>query len=248
MRRAPWYEQWAFNAASPAISLFSWVSYRTEDVWKHYFYLVGVAKRNEQLAQETDQLRQQLVQFEEWKQENARLGRLLDLQRELALPVVAAKVVAYDPQTEFKTIIINKGAKHQIKPDMPVVSTAGLVGKVGPVFSDHAIILLITDPAMNVDVFDQRSRVRGILVGVAKNVSLRPGLFLSRLEYVTQTSDIQKGDLLITSGLDQLFPKGIAVGAIHKITNNPFGIFADAEVVPMVDFSQIEEVLVLLKP
>lgn len=245
MRRTPWYEQWALNAVSPVTSLFGWVSGGTGDLWHHYFYLVGQSKKNELLIQEVESLRRQVVVMQELELENKRLSELLELKRETAPEAVAAQVVAYDPAAEFKTILINKGSEEGVEPDMPVVSTAGLVGKVGPVFSDHAIVLLIIDPASSVDVIDLRSRVRGILTGERKKTELRPGYFLSRLEYVKQTSDLQVGDTLVTSGLDQLFPKGVAVGTLAKISNNQYGIFTEAEVVPMVDFTQLEEILVI---
>ncbi|MDP2599654.1 MAG: rod shape-determining protein MreC [Deltaproteobacteria bacterium] len=245
VRRAPWYEQWAWNAVSPVVSVFSWVSHGTGDVWRHYIYLAGTAKKNELLTREVERLRQNTAVLEELRQENKRLQKLLGLARESFPESVAAQVIAFDPAAEFKTIVINKGGDDGIQSDMPVVSTAGLVGKVGPVFNRHALVLLIVDPASSVDVLDLRSRVRGILSGRGKNTELRPGYFLSRLEYVKQTSDIQEGDTLVTSGLDRLFPKGIAVGTIHKIIKGKYGIFTDAEVVPMVDFSQLEEVLVL---
>ena len=245
VRRAPWYEQWVWNAVSPVTSIFSWTADSTGDIWHHYFYLVGQAKKNELLTREVEKLQRQTVEMEELRQENNRFRELLGLKQETFPQSVAARVTAYDPAAEFKTVVINKGSDNGIKPDMPVISAAGLVGKVGPVFAKHAIVLLMIDPASSVDVIDLRSRVRGILSGRGKDTELRPGYFLSRLEYVKQASDIQEGDILVTSGLDQLFPKGIAAGTIHKISNDKYGIFADAEVVPMVDFSQLEELLVI---
>ena len=247
-RRAPWYEQLAWNAVSPVTSILSWTNHEIADTLHHYLYLVGLSKRSEELAKEVANLQRQAVSYNEAFAENQRLTGLLDLRRQMEPNSIAARVVAYDPRSEFKTIQIDKGEKEGVKPDMPVVSREGLVGKVGPVFKEHAIVLLILDPANTVDVLDERSRVRALLIGTASDTELRPGYFLTRTEYLRRASDLKIGDMLVTSGLDRLFPKGIAVGTVEQIENNRFGIFLDAEVVPVVDFSRLEEVLVLKYP
>ncbi len=218
------------------------------DHWKHYLYLVGAGKRNIALENELKILRQKVVTFDELVFENQRLNDVLSLKQNSWPDSIAAKIIGYDPRSEYKSIKINKGSSQGVKTDMPVVAMDGLVGKVGPVFSNEAIVLLVIDPASSVDVIVERSRVRGLLVGMAKDTELRPGYFLTRLEYLNRTSDLQISDVVITSGLDQLFPKGLLVGTVETISNNRFGIFLDADVVPTVDFSKLEEVLVLKYP
>ncbi|MDO8526906.1 MAG: rod shape-determining protein MreC [Deltaproteobacteria bacterium] len=244
-RRAPWYEQWTWNVMSPVVSFFSWTHQETGSFWRRYIYFIGIVRENEDLQKEVDILRQRVATEVETEAENKRLADLLDLKTKSWPGSIAARVVGYDPRSEFKSLRINKGTKEGIKPDMPVVAPEGLVGKIGPVFSHDALVLLIVDPASTVDVLLQRSRARALLVGMEKETELRPGYFLTRLEYLKRTSDIQMGDTVVTSGLDQLFPKGILVGTVEAVQNGRFGIFIDAEVVPIVDFSRMEEVLVL---
>ncbi|OGQ06165.1 MAG: rod shape-determining protein MreC [Deltaproteobacteria bacterium RIFCSPLOWO2_01_44_7] len=246
--RALWYEQWALNLISPVTSVLSWSKNQVADHWKHYLYLVGAGKRNIALENELKILRQKVVTFDELVFENQRLNDVLSLKQNSWPDSIAAKIIGYDPRSEYKSIKINKGSSQGVKTDMPVVAMDGLVGKVGPVFSNEAIVLLVIDPASSVDVIVERSRVRGLLVGMAKDTELRPGYFLTRLEYLNRTSDLQISDVVITSGLDQLFPKGLLVGTVETISNNRFGIFLDADVVPTVDFSKLEEVLVLKYP
>ncbi|MBI5298865.1 MAG: rod shape-determining protein MreC [Deltaproteobacteria bacterium] len=246
-RRAPWYEQWAWNVVAPVTTVFSWFGGGLYHTWDRYVYLVGAQRENERLQEELKKLRQKMVAFEESVAENERLVHLLDLKNTQSPASVAARVIAYDPRSEFKSVRINKGSRDGLLPDMPVIATEGLVGKVGPVFDHDAIVLLIIDPASTVDAFVERSRVRGLLNGAAKKTELRPCYFLTRLEYLKRSSDIQAGDQVITSGLDQLYPKGILVGTVETVEHNRYGIFVDAEVVPTVDFSRLEEVLVLKK-
>lgn len=183
---------------------------------------------------------------ENLKGENERLKNLLDLKQKNSSKAIAARVMAFDPRAEFKSIRIDKGSRQGIASDMPVVAPGGLVGKVGPVFKDEALVLLIVDPASFVDCLVNRSRVRGLLVGdgTIPNTDFKPG-FLTRLEYLKKESDIQAGDSLITSGLDRLYPKGILVGEIQTVEKDPLGLFQKAKVVTSVDFSGLEEVLVL---
>jgi rod shape-determining protein MreC len=247
-RRAPWYEQWAWNVVSPVTSILSWSTKGTKKFLNHYLYLIGVEKENERLLKEVGLLRQKTLTLDERASENERFRELLELKRTHWPDSIAAQVIAFDPLSEFKSLRINKGFKDGVETDMPVVALEGLVGKVGPVFANDALILLIVDPSSSVDVLIERSRVRGLLAGHAKKTHLRPGYFLSRLEYLKQTSDIQAGDWVMTSGLDRLFPKGILVGTVESLVNNRFGIFIEAEVVPTVDFTQLEEVFVLKYP
>ena len=198
------------------------------------------------MQKELERLRQQQATFQELQEENSRLHTLLNLKQKFFPEAVVAQVVALDPSAEYFSLRINKGSHHGLEPDMPVVARQGLVGKIGPVFKNEAIVLLITDPASSVDVIDSRSRLRAILVGAGSKskTNLRPR-FLPRLEYLRSKSDIQSSDWMITSGLDGLFPKGLLVGEVSKIDHSRYGIFVNAKVVPFVEFSRLEEVMVL---
>ena len=100
VRRAPWYEQWVWNAVSPVTSIFLWTADSTGDIWHHYFYLVGHAKKNELLTREVESLRRQTAEIEELRQENNRFRELLGLQQEAFPQSIAARVTAYDPASD----------------------------------------------------------------------------------------------------------------------------------------------------
>lgn len=247
MHRAPWYEQWAWNLVSPITSLFAWVKANVKELGDHYLFLAGAAKESEQWQNKWLAARQKLVQLEELEQENERLTRLLELQQNQWPSGIAARVVAFDPRSEFRVIRIGKGSADGIRSDLPVVALDGLVGKVGPVFKRDALVLLLVDPASFVDGVDSRSQVRCLLSGsgLLSHAELKHGYFLTRLEYLEKKSDVLLGDTIVTSGLDGLYPKGILVGTVTHLVTDGEGLFLKADLLPAVDFTKLKEVLVL---
>lgn len=246
-RRAPWYEQWAWNLVSPITSLFAWVQSNAKNLGSRYLFLVDAAKDEEQWRNKWQAARQKLVQLEELEQENERLTRLLELQQNRWPGGIAARVVAFDPRSEFRVIRIDKGSAEGVRSDLPVVAPEGLVGKVGPVFKRDALVLLLVDPTSFVDVVDSRSQVRCLLSGsgLLSHAQLKHGYFLTRLEYLEKKSDVLLGDTIVTSGLDGLYPKGILVGTITRLTTDGDGLFLKADLLPAVDFTKLKEVSVL---
>ena len=146
---------------------------------------------------------------------------------------------------EFKTLTIDKGHNNGLKKNMVVIGPGGLVGHIGQLGSSEARILLISDPNSVVDVIIQRSGTRALLAGTSRGLSARPFFSLTRLEYLRRTSDVKNGDVVITSGLDRIFPTGIPVGTIVGIEEQKTGIFKGADVVPFVDLAHVKEVLVV---
>jgi rod shape-determining protein MreC len=207
--------------------------------WHHYFFLVGV-------QQECDRLRKSLAKVEmernrrfESEQALQRLQELLETNAQAPYRMLPAQVTGVDPSGWFKTVIINKGQSHGVLKEMAVLSTKGLVGHVIKAFDQSAMVLLIIDPASAVDALIQRSRFRGIVEGETA-VSCR-------LKYVVRKADVKIGDLVLSSGLDGIFPKGLRIGTISQVLNPGTGLFQNAKVKPLVDFSRLEEVLVIVE-
>lgn len=246
-RRAPWYEQWTWNAIAPLTSLLAWAKRGTQQIWRHYFFLVDVTKENERLRQEFATLRQRLETFQTLTQENRQLKLLLGLKEQHWPKAIAARVIAFDPRSEFRVVRIDRGSQNGIRSHQPVVTLEGLVGQIGPVFTKDALVLLIVDPASHVDVLVQRNQLRGLLSGSGwlRHVELKHGYFLTHLEYLKKESDLQVGDTLITTGLDRLFPQGILVGTVTTVRRDRSGLFLAADVLPAVDLTKLQHVLVL---
>ncbi len=246
--RARWYESALLNLLTPFEVVVTNISELGGSVWNGYISLVGVEKENQQLKQVNARLEGLLTNAQETRQENERLRELLSYKETLPYETVVARVIANDPRSEFKSFTINKGLKDGVDVLMPVIGPRGLVGRVGLASSHIAQVLLITDPNSSVDVIIQRSRARGLLVGTARRTELRGGsAFISRLEYLRRVSDVQEGDVVVTSGFDQIYPPGIAIGTLHDVVSSRYGVFQEADVVPFEDFQSTQEVLVLLK-
>jgi rod shape-determining protein MreC len=209
-------------------------------VWRGYFYLVGLEKENQALKRELQELKLQMNRYREADLANERLRALLNFKKSIATPLLPAQVVAFDPSGWFQTILIDKGRNDGVVQDMAVVSAEGLVGRIIGVGSHHAKVLLILDGNSAVDGYIQRSRARGVLVGL--------GLELCLLKYVQRNEDVQVGDQVISSGMGGVFPKGLHVGTVQEVVRGSSGLFQRVEVKPAVNFSRLEEVLVVIQP
>lgn len=168
-----------------------------------------------------------------------RLQKLLQFEKTINWPVSAAQVIGRDPTGWFESVIIDKGAEAGMKVNMPVVNADGVVGRLVSVSKNYAKVLLIIDQNSAVDCFIQRSRDEGILKGLSFKVC--------KLDYFLKTSHAVVGDMVVTSGMGRVFPKGIPVGQVIEVENKPGELFKDVKVRPLVDFSKLEEVLVILK-
>lgn len=210
-----------------------------EDFWQNYFSLLSTERENRRLRAEIKVLRIENSRYHELLATHERLQRLLKFRNEIDHPALACRVIGLDPTGWFKTIIIDKGTKDGLLPDMPVVNASGLVGRVVSVSAHFAKVLLIIDQNSAVDCLVQRSRDRGMIKGMSTDTC--------RMDYVVKSSDIQSGDSVVTSGLGGIFPKGLPIGHIREIKESPGELFMDITLSPAVDFSKLEEVLVILK-
>ncbi|MFQ5916613.1 MAG: rod shape-determining protein MreC [Candidatus Binatia bacterium] len=191
---------------------------------------------NEGLKGRVVELEARMESLLEAEMTNRRLQKLLDLKTRVPGRTVSAAVIGNTASTWFQSLTINKGKIDGIRKGMAVISPVGIVGQVVVVARRSAKVLLITDRSSGVDVISQRSRARGIVSGSLDNGPV--------MQYVRRNEDIQEGDRLITSGLAGIFPKGLLVGTVDKVTKEYNGHFQHVEVALAVNPSRIEEVLV----
>jgi rod shape-determining protein MreC len=210
------------------------------DIWRHYFFLVAVAKENEALKKELSIAREKNRQLAEIELSNHRLRNLLNFQRNVTNRVLAAEVIGKDPSPWFKTIIIDKGSFDGVEKGLPVMIPEGIVGQVIEVSSRQAKVLLMIDANSAVDALVQRTRSRGLIKGTLGGRCL--------FKYVLRKHDIRIGDTVISSGLDGVYPKGLQIGTVSGVVRRNAGIFQEVTVTPYVDFEKIEEVLVAINP
>jgi rod shape-determining protein MreC len=209
-------------------------------IWRHYFFLVSAAMENDRLRDALSNEEEKNNRYRETVLSNQRLRRLLGFKATLDRRVLAAEVIGKDPSPWFRTILINKGRKDGVENAMPVVVPDGIVGRVVDTAGHYAKVLLLLDQNSAVDCLVQRTRARGIVRGGLGGRCL--------FDYALRKNDIRVGDVVVSSGLDTVFPKGLRVGRVAEIVKRNAGIFQDVVISPFVDFEKLEEVLVLLGP
>ncbi len=232
-------EQLVVEGTTPVQNFFKQTVKILADLWEDYFYLVDVRQENRRLKLELDSLRRENGLYREMVATQKRLSDLLKFKNAVSEPAVAAQVVGLDPTGWFQSVVIDKGRKAGIKRDMPVVNASGVVGRIVSVSPNYAKVLLIIDQNSAVDCLVQRSRDRGMVRGQSEQIC--------RLDYMVKSGDAKEGDMVITSGLGQVFPKGLPIGRIANVKEGEGTLFKEIEVLPAVDFSKLEEVLVILR-
>jgi len=212
------------------------VSQTLDEVVRDYVWLRRLRRENEELRRQVNDLHNRLAVYHEAFLENQRLRRLLDFKETLSTPSIVARVVLHDPTGWFRTVIVDKGAEDGVNPDMAVVNEEGVVGRVLDVSDHHARVLLVTDRESAVDAVVQRNRVRGILSGKDEKSCL--------LRYVRGNFEVRTGDLVVTSGKDGVFPRGLRLGTVRQVIKDPVGLFQTVIVKPVADLNAVEEVLI----
>jgi rod shape-determining protein MreC len=207
-----------------------------------YVYLVDVKADNDKLVYENARLRAGQRELADALAENRRLRRLLGLKDTVQHETVSALVVSKDTTEYFRVWHLTLDAPNaQIRPNMPVISLDGAVGTVLRVADHEADVQLTVDSGFGVDVVVERTGARGFVRGSGDRSK-----YAVRVEYVPRTDLVEVGDLLVTSGVGCRFPKGVPVARVTKVLRRDFGIYQTVEAEPTVDFSRLEEVLVVL--
>ena len=213
--------------------------------WQNYFALQEIRRENEQLKQEVTKLRLSLEQERNIAQQSRTLQQLLDLRSATGFETATATVIGSGADPEFRTITIDKGTQDGLRTDMAVMSPAGIVGRILMPTARAAKVQLIIDRDAAAGVMIERTRVAGIVKGVgsAEELAFRAGLI--DLNYVPGSADVKRGDRVVTSGIDRIYPKGLPVGEIQSAER--VGGEWRIRVKPTVDFAALEAVLVVLK-
>lgn len=225
----------------PAFQFFNSLEKGVVGIWEHYLWLRKTQEENQKLKAQIEQLKRENLRLRESSAALERLQKILQLKSEQpSIPSLIAEVVGRGPSPFMHTFYINKGRKDGLVRGMPVLIPTGVAGRVERTSRRYALVTLLYDPSFAVDCLSQRSRVRGVLTGIGEESRCQ-------MKYVGRTEDIRPGDVIVTSGLDMLFPKGLLLGRVSRVDPLTKGNFLFVEVVPEVHLGQVEEVLVLLK-
>ena len=214
-------------------------------VWDDYIYLVNVRRENERLRAENARLRQDAQRYRSAFEENRRLRRTLQLRVETPIESVAAEVVARDPSPFFRVtrLAITTQDAPRLRPGMPVVTFDGVVGQVNSVVDRYANVTLVADSRSAIDAMIERTGARGIVHGTGER-----NRYSAQVEYLQRTDDVRVGDAVMTSGLGCRFPPGLLLGRVSAVTRRDFGLYQEVELTPAVDFSRLNDVLILATP
>lgn len=208
-----------------------------QKIFNNYLYIVSTRIENEEMAKQIESLEMQLFQMKTIEAENQRLKNLLKFGADIKYEKILAQVIGWDSSGEVYSLRINKGESDGIKKDSAVINAKGLIGLITNVSSNYSDITTILDFNNKVDVLVESSRTYGILQGFGQR--------MCRLKYVTNSEAIEVDDILVTSGFGARYPKGIKVGRVIRAVSNEYELTQKIEVDPAVDFSKVEEVIVL---
>jgi rod shape-determining protein MreC len=212
------------------------------EIWDNYIYLVDVKRDNERLAYDNARLRERVHAIEQALTDNRQLKRLLQLRDSTPGEAISAQVIGKDYTEFFRvTRVVLDSNSRELRPHMPVVSPDGVVGAVLHAGGGTADVQLAVDAAFGVDVEDERTHARGFVRGTGD-----PARYACKVEMVDSRDEVEIGDLLVTSGKGRWFPGGIPVARVTRVVKRELGRDQDVDAAPTVDFSRLNDVLVLV--
>jgi rod shape-determining protein MreC len=229
---------WAVGAVTPLERSLVWGQSFSGNLWHNYFYLRGVRAENRLLKEQIDQLRLEQVRLNQDAEQAHRLQALLSFKERYISKTVAAQVIGSSGSDQSRSVYIDKGVNYHIEPDMAVITADGVVGKVLSVFPSTSLVLLINDQSSGVGAIVEKSRLQGVLRGTPNGEVM--------LERVMSDEQVTPGETLLTSGGDQIFPKGLPLGRVAKVAGTDSGLFLNIKVKPAANLGRLEEVLVVL--
>jgi rod shape-determining protein MreC len=229
---------WAVDAITPMEKGLVALQNGSGNLWHNYLYLRGVRAENRELKQQLDQMRLEQVRLTEDAEQARRLQSLLAFKEQYITKTVAAQVIGSSGSDLSRGIYIDKGSDDGVQPDMAVITAGGIVGKVLRVYPSTSLVILINDQTSGVGVILEKSRLQGVLAGTPNGEVM--------MKEVMSDEQVSPGENLLTSGGDQIFPKGLPVGTIAKV-GAAKDLFLSITVKPSANLDRLEEVLVVLQ-
>jgi rod shape-determining protein MreC len=237
-RDVPLIRFWAADLVTPVGRVGTWTSSKIRGVWTGYIDLHGARAENTRLQAQLDELRLRNFELETQAAEAQRLQRLLNFKESHPeAPMLAAQVIGASADPTSHTLFINRGERDHVRRDMAVITPEGVVGKIVEVFTNGTSqVLLIDDKDSGVGALFADSRTHGVVKGTGDPLPI--------MDYVVNDEKVHAGEVILTSGEDRIFPKGLPIGVVKDAApSSPFQII---HVWPAARLDRLEEVLVLL--
>jgi len=229
---------WAVDAITPFEKVIVGIQHGVANLWYEYFYLRGVRQENRDLKQQIERMQLEEVRLKNDADQARRLQKLLGFKEQVISKVLAAQVIGSSGSERSRVIYLDKGARDGIGRDMPVITAEGVIGKVLHVFNSTSEVLLIDDQTSGVGTILEQSRLQGVLKGTPGGEVI--------LDKVMNGEQVQSGERVLTSGGDEIFPKGLLIGTVAKAAHGPESFLA-ISIKPAADLGRLEEVLVITK-
>jgi rod shape-determining protein MreC len=228
---------WTVAAVTPLERSIVGLQSGVSGLWHNYLYLRGVRQQNRELQDQIQQLQLEQVRLRQDAEQARRLQALLGFKEQYIDKTTASQVIGSSGSEQSRIVYLDKGSADGIAQDMAVISAQGVVGKVIQVFRHTSQVLLINDQTSGVGTILEQSRLQGVLKGKASGELV--------LDKIMAEEEIKPGDRVLTSGGDQIFPKGLPVGTVADVTRG--GEFLQVTVRPAASLNHLEEVLVITK-
>ena len=237
-RDLPWWEGAALDTTTFFQKVVSIPIDGASGVYREYVDLRGTREENVRLRERHAELEEEVLQLREALVTSGHLQRIAEMRSDYEIPMLPSEVVGFDVGPAFRSVLMDRGRSDGVKPGQPVITFDGAVGLVTATSDGSSRTMLLLDPQSSVDAIVQRSRVRGLVMG--------QGTGTLEFEFATRASDVQPGDVIITSGLGGVYPKGLRLGSVDTVEEERGQLQRSATLRPAVDLSRLEQVFVLL--
>lgn len=238
-RELSWFEGLLLDISAPAQEMLAAPADALVEVWDRYIDLLDVRADNQQLVARVAELEEENLQYREALVTSGRLADIARMRKDFELPMLPTQVVGLDVSPWFRAVLLNRGEGDGIRPGNPVMTHNGVVGLVTATSSSAAKAMLLLDRQSAVDGLVQRSRVRGVVRGQGTD---RLGF-----EFVVREADVRRGDVIISSGLDGVYPRGLRIGEVEEVDDPGGRLLQTVTLKPSVAFDRLEQVFVMLR-
>jgi len=237
-RDLPWWQSGLLTVAAPVQKLLTAPVDGMRGVWRNYVSLLNVHEENERLRQRIAVVEEENLQFREALVSSGHLQRIAEMRDDFEVPMLPGQVVGLDVIPWFRSILVDRGTNEKVHAGNPVITEEGVVGLVTATSDSAAKTMLLLDRQSAIDGIVQRSRARGVVRG--------QGSETLEFEFVVRGGDVRVGDVVITSGLGGVYPKGLRIGEVQEVPDPAGRLVQTAAVRPSVDFGRLEQVFVML--
>jgi rod shape-determining protein MreC len=239
VRELPWWSGLVLDIAVPVQKAVSVPFDFVRDSWRDYVSLIDVREENDTLRSRLATVEEENLQLREALVASRRLQSIVEMREGFEIPMLPAELVGIDVSSWFRSVLLDRGRSHGVRAGMPVISENGLVGLVTTTSRQAAKVMLLLDRQSAVDGVVQRSRARGIVRGARRDAL--------EFEFVVRGGDVAVGDVIVTSGLGGVYPKGLRIGEVVEVSEAGARLLQTATVEPAVDFGRLEQAFVMLR-